>query len=91
MAVKEASVDASTQIELLQEVTEKLNAMKAALKELKDVTAKASAEESNQAKAEAFKSDVMSAMAKLRKPADELEMIVDKDVWPIPTYGDLLF
>ena len=26
-----------------------------------------------------------------RKPIDELEMIVDKDLWPMPSYGDLLF
>ena len=30
-------------------------------------------------------------MEKLRKPADELEMMVDKKIWPIPTYGDLMF
>ena len=23
--------------------------------------------------------------------SDKLEMLVDKDFWPIPTYGDLLF
>lgn len=91
IAVKQAGIDATTQTELLSEVTGKLNEMKVALAELKDVTAKAAAEESNQAKAEAYKSDVMDAMAKLRKPADELELIVDKDVWPFPTYGDLLF
>jgi glutamine synthetase len=27
----------------------------------------------------------------LRAPADELEMIVDKDIWPIPTYGELMY
>ena len=30
-------------------------------------------------------------MNELRKPADELEMIVDKNIWPIPTYGELMF
>ena len=30
-------------------------------------------------------------MEELRAPADELEMIVDKAVWPIPTYGELMF
>jgi len=27
----------------------------------------------------------------VRRPVDELEMIVDKDIWPMPSYGDLLF
>jgi glutamine synthetase len=30
-------------------------------------------------------------MAALRAPADKLEMIVDKDLWPLPSYGDLIF
>ncbi len=30
-------------------------------------------------------------MEELRTPADELEMIVDKKIWPIPTYGELMF
>lgn len=34
---------------------------------------------------------VVPAMKALRKPVDELEMIVDKDMWPMPSYGDLIF
>ena len=30
-------------------------------------------------------------MQALRSPVDRLEMIVDKDMWPMPSYGDLLF
>ena len=30
-------------------------------------------------------------MKKLRASVDALEMIVDKDLWPVPTYGDLMF
>jgi glutamine synthetase len=30
-------------------------------------------------------------MSELREPIDELELIVDKEMWPVPTYGDLLF
>ena len=26
-----------------------------------------------------------------RGPVDKLEMIVDKDMWPMPSYGDLIF
>ena len=34
---------------------------------------------------------VHTAMDDLRTPVDELEMMVDKKVWPVPTYGDLIF
>ena len=31
------------------------------------------------------------AMEVLRAPVDHLEMIVDSTLWPMPTYGELLF
>ena len=31
------------------------------------------------------------AMEALRAPIDELELLVDKKDWPVPTYGDMLF
>ncbi len=34
---------------------------------------------------------IMPAMKDLRDPIDRLELIVDKDIWPVPTYGDLMF
>ncbi len=30
-------------------------------------------------------------MNRLREPADRLEMIVDKEYWPFPSYGDMIF
>ncbi len=38
-----------------------------------------------------YKDEVKSAMDALRTPVDKLEMLVDKDVWPMPSYGDLIF
>ena len=34
---------------------------------------------------------LVPAMEKLREPVDRLEMIVDKDMWPMPSYGDMIF
>ena len=34
---------------------------------------------------------LVPAMEELRKPVDALEMIVDKEMWPMPSYGDLIF
>ena len=33
----------------------------------------------------------MTAMEALRAPIDHMEMVVDKDAWPVPSYGDLIF
>ncbi|MCI8956295.1 MAG: glutamine synthetase type III [Eubacterium sp.] len=91
LAVKEAGVDATVQTEMLSEVSEKLVEMKKAVKDLADITEKAANAEDAQASAIAYKDEVMTAMAALRKPADELEVVMPKEAWPMPTYGDLIF
>ena len=35
--------------------------------------------------------ELKKAMNELRKPIDEAELLVPKSLWPVPTYGDLLF
>ena len=42
-------------------------------------------------KAEYFLYEVVPVMESLRTPVDKLEMIVNKEMWPMPSYGDLLF
>ena len=91
IAVSEAGVDSSTQKELLDEVTKYLKEMKAALKKLTEVTEKASDITEGKEQATYFRDVVKVAMDELRTPADKLEMIVDKEFWPFPSYGDLLF
>ncbi|MBD5523663.1 MAG: glutamine synthetase type III [Lachnospiraceae bacterium] len=90
-AVKAAGVDASTQTEILREVSEKLAAMQTALHKLEKAEKEASAMEDVKAQAFFYKDTVRVVMDELRAPADELEMIVDKEIWPIPTYGELMF
>ena len=38
-----------------------------------------------------YKESVKTAMEALRAPVDKLEMLVDSNIWPIPTYGELMF
>ncbi len=90
-AVEEAGADASMQLELLKTVSTKLVAMQTALARLKKLEEEASAMEDVKAQAFFYKDTVKAAMEELRVPADELEMIVDKEIWPIPTYGELMF
>lgn len=42
-------------------------------------------------KAQYVRKNLVPAMEALRKPVDKLETIVDASLWPVPTYGDLLF
>jgi glutamine synthetase len=47
--------------------------------------------EEGEAQAKFYRDEVTTAMAALRAPVDKLEMIVDKEAWPMPSYGDLIF
>lgn len=90
-AVKTAGADATMQDALLTEVGAKLSAMQTALDKLKQAEKEASAIEDAKKQAFFYKDTVKVIMDELRAPADELEMIVDKEYWPIPTYGELMF
>ena len=83
--------DTSVQAELLTETSALLSDMKVALAALADVVEKCGSMSEGKAQAHAFHDEVVPAMAALRAPADKLEMIVDKDLWPFPSYGDLIF
>ena len=62
-----------------------------ALKSLETVTAKGTEMSEGKEQAVYYRDEVKSAMDALRAPVDKLEMIVDKDLWPMPSYGDLIF
>lgn len=38
-----------------------------------------------------FNNEIVPAMEALRRPIDELELIIPRDSWPVPTYADMLF
>lgn len=92
-AIKAACADAdiSVQTELLNETSDLLSETKLALAKLVDVTEQGSSMEEGREQAVYYRDVVKSAMDALRAPVDKLEMIVDKDMWPMPSYGDLIF
>ena len=65
--------------------------MKVALAALVDITEESLAITDACQCAHAYHDKVVPAMEALREPADKLEMIVDEDLWPFPSYGDLIF
>ena len=91
--VKEASafVDVSVQSELLEESSRLLADTRNALKRLIALTEEATKMKRGKEQAQFFRKEVVPVMEALRTPVDELEMIVNKEMWPMPSYGDLLF
>ena len=91
IAVKAAGADATVQSDLLTEVSALLAETKKALGALTVVAEKAAEMEEGEAQGRYYHFEVVPAMEALRAPVDKLEMIVDKEAWPMPSYGDLIF
>ena len=91
IAVKNCGVDASVQEEILRETSALLAEAKEALKKLIELDAKGGKLTGGENQAKFFNDEVVPAMNALREPIDKLEMIVEKDLWPMPSYGDLIF
>lgn len=91
-AVKAAcSADVSAQTEILMEVSSLLADAKKALGKLQEVTENAVVMKEGREQAVYYRDAVKTAMDDLREPVDKLEMLVDKAMWPMPSYGDLIF
>ncbi len=89
--VKAAGVNAAAEDELLKKTIGYINDAQTAYNKLKEVSAHAVTVKDGRERAFYYKDVVKSAMDELRAPCDELEMIVDKSLWPIPTYAELMF
>ena len=85
------TADVSVQTELLTKTSSLLASAQKALTALEAAVAEADTKEEGKEQALFFRKVVFADMETLRAPIDELEMIVDKTFWPVPTYGDLLF
>ncbi|MDE7327248.1 MAG: glutamine synthetase III, partial [Lachnospiraceae bacterium] len=85
------AADTSVQEGLLIKTSALLTKAQQALALLKEKDAVAAKKEQGKEQANYFYQEVVPAMEALRAPIDELEMLVDKKLWPVPTYGDLLF
>lgn len=91
--VRSACPEADTQVqeELLKETSALLTEAKTALQRLEADVAESNGLDCVCEMANFCHDAVVPAMHALRMPIDKLELIVDKAIWPVPTYGDLMF
>ena len=83
--------DISVQTDILTKISSLLAQAQSALYKLKEADAIGSKMKDVKEQAEFFKDDISTAMENLRKPIDELEVLIDKEAWPVPSYGDMIF
>ena len=89
--IKTAGADVTVPMNMLKDTTALLSQTKLALAKLQEAADQAAAMENGREQAEYYHEVVFKDMEELRVPVDKLEMIVDKEEWPMPSYGDLLF
>lgn len=85
-------VDISAQTELLEEVSSLMSEFKKNISELENAVNEASNMNGDSySKACYYRDVVFAKMGILREIGDKLETIVDAELWPLPTYADMLF
>jgi len=90
-AVKNAGVDSEVQVGMLEKVCSLMKSLQNGVDSLEKVVTSAGGTEDVVAQAEDYRDNVIPAMQAVRQASDELETIVDADIWPLPTYAEMLF
>ncbi len=89
--LKAAGATAAIQKDLLEKISDLLDSVCTKRDKLETELKKAQGISETLHRAEAYRDKVFTAQTDLRKDIDTLEQIVSADVWPVPTYADMLF
>ena len=81
----------SAEIETLKKISTYINNVSVDVEELVEARKRANKIENIAERAKVYSHDVKDMMDKVRYSADQLEMIVDDEMWPLPKYRELLF
>lgn len=91
-AADDFEVLAEDRKDLIREISTHVTAIKKLVKQMTDDRHKANHESENEeAKAIAYDKVVRPVMEEIRSHIDELELVIDDDIWPLPKYRELLF
>ncbi|MEG0072611.1 MAG: glutamine synthetase III [Raoultibacter sp.] len=85
------SADLDVQEELLGKLLAQLKVAATQVEVLNDANRRAEAMDDEQEKATYYAQTVLPIMDDLRSAIDALEIITERDYWPVPTYNDMLF
>ena len=81
----------SSEIETLKKISTLMNNVSAYVDALVEARKKANRIEDIAQRAKVYSHDVKDMMDKVRENADDLEMFIDDEMWPLPKYRELLF
>ena len=89
--VRAAGGNGETHAKMLNEVCDLINNLRKNIEKLEAAVNKVSSVKNTKKKAENYRDVVIPAMNAVRQAADKLETIVDAEMWPLPTYAEMLF
>ena len=81
----------SSEIETLRKISTYINNVSSDVDALVNARKKANVMEDIAQRAKMYSHEVKNMMDKVRDSADNLEMLIDDEVWPLPKYRELLF
>lgn len=81
----------SAEIDTLQKISLYINEVSVGVEELVEARKKANVVENIAERAKLYSYHVKSMMDKVRRNVDNLEMLIDDEMWPLPKYRELLF
>ena len=91
VAVHGAGADTTTEERRLAQVAAHINEAQSALEALTAAAGKAQGIGDVHEKALFYRDKIVPLMQDLRTPCDQMEVLVDRSMWPFPTYQDLMF
>ena len=90
-AKKEAGLSDETERDLLSRLSADNDAMYKKAKEIENLLAEAKGIGDAERTARFFADNIIPVMQEMRAFSDDMELNTAKDLWPFPTYGDILF
>ena len=90
-SVSAAGADTTTQVTMLNKICTLIKSLNEGVETLEKTVSKIVAIKDVSKQAKGYESDVIPAMRAVRCAADEMEKIIDADIWPLPTYAEMLF
>ena len=81
----------SSEMETLKAISKYMNNISADVESLVEARKRANRIENIAQRAKVYSHEVKDMMERIRESADNLEMLIDNEVWPLPKYRELLF
>ena len=88
---EEYAVLCASEIETLRRISTYINNLSSDVDALVNARKKANVIEDIAQRAKMYSTDVKDMMDKIRESADNLELLIDDETWPLPKYRELLF